>query len=140
MKYTSIADLPASVSDLSLVQKSKVLNIANGLIASGQSPEAAIEKASKDILKVNVKTEINKSTSVVSIQKDADEQMISYEVIYEPDAKDAHGEWMSAETIVKAKESFDKAHEAGIVKENLFHMIETDSFTIEKTWIQEEFD
>ncbi len=68
-----------------------------------------------------------KSTShpVVSIQKDADEQMISYEVIYEPDAKDAHGEWMSAETIAKAKESFDKANEAGIVKENP-SMIETD--------------
>lgn len=140
MKYTSIADLPASVSNLSLVQKSKVLNIANGLISSGQSPEAAIEKASKDVLNVNVKTEINKSTSVVSVQKDAGEQMISYEVIYEPDAKDAHGEWMSAETIVKAKASFDKAHEAGIVKENLFHMISTDSFTIEKTWIQEEID
>ncbi|AKJ74503.1 hypothetical protein SP19_12 [Salmonella phage 19] len=76
MKYTSIADLPASVSDLSLVQKSKVLNIANGLIDSGQSPEAAIEKASKDVLNVNVKTEINKSTSVVSVQKDAGEQMI----------------------------------------------------------------
>lgn len=140
MKYKSIADLPASVSSLSLIQKSKVLNIANGLIDSGQSPEAAIEKASKDVLSVNVKTELNKSTSVVSVQKDSGEQMISYEIIYEPDAKDAHGEWMSAETIVKAKASFDKAHEAGIVKENLFHMISTDSFTIEKTWIQEEID
>lgn len=140
MKYSSITDLPASVSNLSLIQKSKALIIANGLIDSGLSPEAAIEKASKDILNMNVKTEIQKEASVVSVQKDADEQMISYEVIYEPDAKDAHGEWMSAETIAKAKISFDKAHEAGIVKENLFHMIETDSFTIEKTWIQEEID
>lgn len=137
MKYQSIADLPASVSNLSLVQKSKVLNIANGLIDSGQSPEAALEKASKDVLNLQV---INKSASVVDIQKDSGDQMISYEVIYEPDAKDAHGEWMSAETIKKAKESFDKAQEAGIVKENLFHMIETDTFTIEKTWLQEEFD
>lgn len=140
MKYSSITDLPASVSHLSLIQKSKVLNIANGLINSGQSPEAAIEKASKDVLKVNVKTEINKSTSVVSVQKDAGDQMISYEVIYEPDVRDAHNEWMSAETIAKAKVSFDKAQEAGVVKENLFHMISTDSFTIEKTWIQEEID
>lgn len=140
MKYSSIADLPASVSNLSLIQKSKVLNIANGLIDSGQSPEASIEKALKDVLNVNVRTEINKSTSVVSVRKEAGEEMISYEVIYEPDAKDAHGEWMSADTIVKAKVSFDKAHEAGIVKENLFHMISTDSFTIVKTWIQEEID
>ena len=141
MKYQSIADLPASVSNLSLVQKSKILNLTNGLIDSGLSPEAAIEKASKDILKMSVKkTDIQKTAKPVDIKKDADEEMISYEVIYEPDAKDAHGEWMSAETILKAKESFDKAHEAGIVKENLFHMIETDTFTIEKTWIQEEFD
>lgn len=140
MKYSSIADLPASVSNLSLIQKSKVLNIANGLIDSGQSPEASIEKALKDVLNVNVRTEINKSTSVVSVQKDAGEQMISYEVIYEPDTKDAHGEWMSPETLVKAKQSYDIGVAAGIVKENLFHMEETDTFTILKTWIQEELD
>ena len=50
MKYSSIADLPASVSNLSLIQKSKVLVLANGLIDSSLSPEAAIEKASKDVL------------------------------------------------------------------------------------------
>ena len=141
MKYKSIADLPASVSDLSLVQKSKVLKIANGLIDSGQSPEVAIEKASKEALRVGrAKTAIQKDAKSVSVIKDADEQMISYEVIYEPNAKDAHGEWMSPETIVKGKENFDAARAAGFVKENLFHIAETDAFTIEKTWIQEEFD
>lgn len=141
MKYKSIADLPASVSGLSLVQKSKVLKIANGLIDSGQSPEAAIEKASKDALHVGIeKAAIQKGTKTVSVVKDSGEQMISYEVIYEPNALDAHGEWMSADTIVKAKINFDKAREAGLVKENLFHIVETDAFTIEKTWIQEEID
>lgn len=140
MKYQSIADLPASTSHLSLVQKSKVLKIANGLIESGQSPEASIEKASADILKMDVKTEIKKTATPVAVIKESGEEMISYEVIYEPLTKDAHGEWMTAETIAKGKLSFDKAHEAGVVKENLFHMIETDTFTIEKTWIQEEFD
>lgn len=141
MKYKSIADLPASVSGLSLVQKSKVLKIANGLIDSGQSPEAAIEKATKEALHVGLaKTAIQKDAKSVSVTKDADEQMISYEVIYEPNAKDAHGEWMSPETIVKGKENFDAARAAGLVKENLFHIVETDAFTIEKTWIQEEFD
>ena len=141
MKYKSIADLPASVSDLSLVQKSKVLKIAYGLIDSGQSPEAAIKKASKDVLHVGLaKTAIQKDAKSVSVIKDTDEQMISYEVIYEPNAKDAHGEWMSPETIVKGKENFDAARAAGLVKENLFHIAETDAFTIEKTWIQEEFD
>jgi len=131
MKYKSIADLPASVSSLSLIQKSKILKIANGLITSGLSPDNAVEKASKDIFNMSVVKE--------AIQKDAVEEMISYEVIYEPDVKDAHGEWMTAETIRKGKDSFDAARAAGLVKENLFHMAETDSFTIEKTWIQEEF-
>ena len=140
MKYQSITDLPASTSHLSLVQKSKVLKIANGLIESGQSPEAAIEKASTDILKMTVKTEFQKTAKPVAVVKDAGEEMISYEVIYEPNTPDAHGEWMTAETIALGKANFDKAHEAGVVKENLFHMIETDTFTIEKTWIQEEFD
>lgn len=139
MKFKSIKDLPSSVSDLSLVQKSKILNIANGLIASGHSPEISVEKASERVLSLNLKKSLNKETSVVNIQKDA-EQMISYEVIYEPNTKDAHGEWMSPETIVKAKESYDKALAAGLVKENLFHLSETDAFTIEKTWIQEELD
>ena len=141
MKYSSIADLPASVSNLSLIQKSKVLVLANGLIDSGLSPEAAIEKASKDVLHVGLKkTAIQKNAKPVSVVKDAGEQMISYEVIYEPNTRDAHGEWMSPETIVKGKESFDAARAAGLVKENLFHIVETDAFTIEKTWIQEEFD
>lgn len=141
MKYSSIADLPASVSNLSLIQKSKVLVLANGLIDSGLSPEAAIKKASKDALYVGLKkTAIQKNAKPVSVIKDAGEQMISYEVIYEPNTKDAHGEWMSPETIVKGKESFDAARAAGLVKENLFHIVETDAFTIEKTWIQEEFD
>lgn len=141
MKYSSIADLPASVSNLSLIQKSKVLVLANGLIDSGLSPEAAIEKASKDVLHVGLKkTAIQKNAKPVSVVKDAGEQMISYEVIYEPNTKDAHGEWMSPETIIKGKENFDAARAAGLVKENLFHIVETDAFTIEKTWIQEEFD
>lgn len=141
MKYKSIADLPASVSDLSLIQKSKVLKIANGLITSGLSPESAIEKASKDVLHIGpVKTAIQKDAKPVAVIKDADEQMISYEVIYEPNTKDAHGEWMSPDTIAKGKDNFDAARAAGLVKENLFHIVETDAFTIEKTWIQQEFD
>lgn len=32
----------------------------------------------------------------IEIFKSNDEQMISYEIIYEPNTKDAHGEWMSA--------------------------------------------
>lgn len=69
-----------------------------------------------------------------------DEEMVSYEVVYEPNVKDAHGEWMSEKTIEKAMESFNKNLEAGIVQPNLFHLKNTEAFSIESTWIQKELD
>lgn len=68
------------------------------------------------------------------------EEMIAYEVVYEPDVKDAHGEWMTQETISKACENFNKNLELGNVKPNLFHLANTELFSIEKSWIQEEMD
>ena len=64
------------------------------------------------------------------------EEMVSYEVVYEPNVKDAHGEWMSEKTIQKACENFNKNLEKGVVQPNLFHLKDTDLFTIEDTWIQ----
>ncbi len=68
------------------------------------------------------------------------EQMISYEVVYEPNTKDAHGQWMSPETLELACENFNSNLQSGVVKSNLFHLENTDLFTIEKTWIQNELD
>lgn len=73
-------------------------------------------------------------------QEVVDEEMVSYEVIYEPFTKDAHGEWMSDKTIEKAMENFNKNLQAGIVQPNLFHLKDTEAFTIESTWIQKELD
>ena len=80
--------------------------------------------------------------STVQEQKSevVDEEMVSYEVIYEPFTKDAHGEWMSDKTIEKAMENFNKNLEKGIVQPNLFHLKDTEAFTIESTWIQKELD
>lgn len=69
-----------------------------------------------------------------------DEEMVSYEVVYEPFTKDAHGEWMSDKTIEKACENFNKNLEKGVVQPNLFHLKNTDAFSIESTWIQKELD
>src|SRR5690606_39374675 len=74
------------------------------------------------------------------IIKKSEEQMISYEVVYEPDTKDAQNQWMSKETLEKACEIFNENLKRGVVKSNLFHVKETDLFTIEDTWIQKEFD
>lgn len=68
------------------------------------------------------------------------EEMISYEVVYEPNVKDAHGEWMSVETVAKACDDFNQYLESGVVQPNLFHQENTDTFTIEKSWIVPEID
>lgn len=68
------------------------------------------------------------------------EEMISYEVVYEPDTKDAHDQWMSKETLEKACENFNENLREGKVKANLFHLKETEMFTVEDTWIHKEFD
>lgn len=68
------------------------------------------------------------------------EEMISYEVVYEPNVEDAHGEWMSIETVAKACEDFNQYLDQGVVQPNLFHQENTDSFTIEKSWVVPEID
>lgn len=68
------------------------------------------------------------------------EEMISYEVVYEPDTKDAHEQWMSVDTINKACENFNKNLKAGVVQSNLFHLENTDLFVVEDTWVQKELD
>lgn len=80
------------------------------------------------------------SSSKQDITETVNEEMVSYEVIYEPFTKDAHGEWMSDKTIEKACDNFNKNLESGVVKANLFHLQETESFTIEKSWVQKELD
>jgi hypothetical protein len=79
-------------------------------------------------------------TSQESKPEVVSEQMVSYEIVYEPLVKDAHGEWMSEETLQLACENFNANLQKGIVQPNLFHMKNTDTFTIEDTWIQKEFD
>lgn len=74
------------------------------------------------------------------LKRNEKEEMISYEVIYEADTKDSHGQWMSKETLEKACEDFNENLAKGIVKSNLFHIADTDTFTVEDTWIHKELD
>ena len=68
------------------------------------------------------------------------EEMVSYEVVYEPDTEDSHGHWASRETLEKACENFNENLKKGIVKSNLFHVQDTEDFTILDTWIQKELN
>lgn len=79
-------------------------------------------------------------TSDEQVVEELDEEMVSYEVVYEPMVKDAHGEWMTEATIADACDNFNHYLEKGVVNANLFHLKETDAFTIESTWVQKEFD
>lgn len=68
------------------------------------------------------------------------EEMVSYEVVYEPFTKDAHDQWMSDVTIEQACENFNENLKKGVVQPNLFHVKNTDLFSVEDTWIQKELD
>lgn len=81
-------------------------------------------------------SDIEKST----ITQDIEEKKISVDVVYEPDVKDAHNNWMSAETLEKACEDFNKNLKEGNVSANLFHQENTDKFEIVKSWIHKGFD
>lgn len=59
------------------------------------------------------------------------EEQKAIEVVYKPDCKDAHEEWMSASTIEKGEASFRNNE----VSSNLFHLVETDRFSITKSWL-----
>lgn len=72
--------------------------------------------------------------------EEKEEEMVSIEVVYEPDTKDAHEQWMSKSTLIEACDSFNKGLESGVVKSNLFHIQDTELFTVEDTWINKELD
>lgn len=124
MENIKLSDLPSQVY-LSRIQKSRAVKKANDLLSSGFSKEKAVEGAVGSVL----------------IQKSADvEEMISYEIVYEPDTPDCHDQWMSKETLVKAQADFKKAQEIGAVTENLYHLFDTTAFKIVDHWIQPEMD
>lgn len=124
MENITISDLPPKTS-LTRIQKSRVLAKANDFLKDGFNKAASIEKA----------------VGLVLVQKNSDhEEMISYEIIYEPDTPDLHGQWMSKETLEKAQADFKKAQNLGAVTENLYHLFDTDSWHIVDHWIQPEFD
>ncbi len=68
------------------------------------------------------------------------EERVSYEVVYEPDTVDGHGHWMSKDTVEQVYTLYKELMERGDNISNMFHMKETDAFTIEEMWINKELD
>lgn len=144
-------DLPPAAKKLTDHQKEVFVAAANAALKEYEGDEgraiatglAAAKKALKKSVIDSIAELIDKAfgdTSSEQQKETLDEEMVSYEVIYEPFTKDAHGEWMSDVTIQKACDNFNKNLEKGIVQPNLFHLKDTEAFTIESTWIQKELD
>lgn len=90
-------------------------------------------------LKKSLKTLCEKIGIIKSTEIESEEK-ISVEVVYEPETKDEHGQWMSIDEVKKGCDNFNKNLEEGIVQPNLFHYQNTDKFEIVKSWIHEELD
>lgn len=115
------------------------------LKGKGAKPFYTLKKDTMDFSIENIATALSQYFGSTSNENKmpilkSTEQMVSYEVVYEPDVKDAHGEWMSSDTILKACDNFNTNLELGNVKPNLFHLANTELFVIEKSWVQEELD
>ena len=74
-----------------------------------------------------------------SEKQKTEEERISVEVVYVPgdQERDAHGQWMSAQTVQAACEDFNSNLAAGNISANLFHLSNTNKFEIIKSWINE---
>lgn len=66
-----------------------------------------------------------------------EEERISVEVVYVPgeQERDAHGQWMSAQTVQAACEDFN--NNLSNILPNLYHISNTNKFEILKSWINE---
>lgn len=58
------------------------------------------------------------------------------EVIMEPHTRDAHDNWYTPDTIAKGRESYEQ--NKSTIPSNLFHLVDTQSFSVEETYILEE--
>lgn len=132
----------AANSALKEYEGDEVRAIRTGLAAVNSYREKKKDSVKKSIFEA-IGQFLEKSFPSYDVEKSQEvvnEEMVSYEVVYEPDTKDAHGQWMSLETIEKGCENFNENLNKGVVQPNLFHLQNTEAFSIESTWIQKEFD
>lgn len=125
------ADLPAV--------KRKVRAAYKKFYPDNELPDILKASEFMDIFSVFIEKVFGGSSGEDHVEE-LNEEMVSYEVVYEPMVKDAHGQWMSEESIAEACDNLNMNLEKGIVTSNLFHLEQTDMFTIESTWVQKELD
>lgn len=77
---------------------------------------------------------------ILKSAKQETEERISVEIVYIPDERDHHNQYMSKATVAAACEDFNSNLAAGKISANLYHLSNTDKFEILKSWVQEEID
>lgn len=91
-----------------------------------------ITKYNKVITEADTKKQDDSKAGAMPVVKAVEPALMqALYVVLEPDAIDAHLDTYDATEVRKACENFNKAH----VKANLFHMIETTSFSIIESYI-----
>ena len=75
-----------------------------------------------------------------SAKQETKEERISVEIVYIPDERDHHNQYMSKATVAAACEDFNSNLAAGKISANLYHLSNTDKFEILKSWVQGEID
>ena len=61
-------------------------------------------------------------------KQETKEERISVEIVYIPDERDTHQQYMTAETIRKACEDFNSNLAAGKISANLYHISNTEDY------------
>lgn len=106
-----------------------LLKAVSQLTGNTQAPvEAPIEE------EIVIKS-FNSAEEGISLES-VDGERKCLEVIMEPHTRDAHDNWYTPETIAKGRESYENNKET--IPSNLFHLVDTQSFSVEETYILEE--
>ncbi len=139
MPFSSLTDarkrVPA-IRSLNTKQGKTFVSVFNSLESQGVEESSAIAQA------ISTAKRIEKDGMQKIIKAVNEEERVSVEVIYEPYVVDAHGEYMSAETIRDACDNFNSNLEKGHIIANKYHSkdsdgsyMPTEDFTIIKSYV-----
>lgn len=109
-----------------------LMKILKGLQAAVGEQAPAVDEAVEEELVIKSFKE-QEVTAALDIKE---EERRCLQVIMEPYKRDAHDNWYTTDTIKKGYESYEKNKDS--IPANLFHLVDTESFTVDNTFLLEE--
>lgn len=106
-----------------------LMKILKGLQAAVGEKSPPVEQAVEEELVIKGFNEVEVSTAL-DIQE---EERRCLQVIMEPYKRDAHDNWYTTDTIQKGYESYERNKDS--IPANLFHLVDTESFKVEETFL-----